>query len=63
MYLIKSKNEIKIIHLLIWQTLLSKATYNWEIQQAIYRKMAINMRSACYTRNENGKYKKYKQQQ
>ncbi len=38
------------LHLLIWQTPLYEATYNWGIQQANYHIMAINTRSARYTR-------------
>ncbi len=32
------------LHLVIWQTLLSKATYNWGIHKAIYLEEAIRQR-------------------
>ncbi len=32
------------LHLVIWQTLLSKATYNWEIHKAIHLEEAIRQR-------------------
>ncbi len=35
---------IYILHLVIWQTLLSKATYNWGIHKAIHLEEAIRQR-------------------
>ncbi len=32
------------LHLVIWQTLLSKATYNWGIHKAIHLEEAIRQR-------------------
>ncbi len=32
---------IYILHLVIWQTLLSKATYNWGVHKAIHLEEAI----------------------
>ncbi len=36
--------DIYILHLVIWQTLLSKATYNWGIHKAIHLEEAIRQR-------------------
>ncbi len=35
---------IYILHLVIWQTLLSKATYNWGVHKAIHLEEAIRQR-------------------
>ncbi len=35
------KIEDRHLHLVIWQTLLSKATYNWGIHEAIHLEEAI----------------------
>ncbi len=38
------KYNIYILHLVIWQTLLSKATYNWGIHKEIHLEEAIRQR-------------------
>ncbi len=42
----KWKNDVPGVHLhlVIWQTLLSKATYNWGIHKAIHLEEAIRQR-------------------
>ncbi len=39
-----SSKHIYILHLVIWQTLLSKATYNWGVHKAIHLEEAVRQR-------------------